>query len=280
MRKIFNILCTSSAFMICCVYGMLTDFKELPDANYIFPPAEHSQFELWSPLQIEDFINTNPYVLKELTLKDVYIAFTSGIQLPTEWLRDKVLVHILNGVLDEKQISSALSKYDSEDAFAFFSLAMVCKYFLDMPPKENLDLDFGDGDESIIRDRILNIYLNGEAPVQKMQRFFDDIIYRYGGWRSQYIREEVHNRIISIFKNATSAIRDKTEQQADRMKAVSELLLCLDLKNNPEDIDKLPEEQKNSLLENLDKLNDFFERKGCCYDIIVGETHLKKSKRY
>lgn len=282
MRKFFNILCTSGALMSCCVYGMQSTIhfekSELPDANYIFPLEEHSQFEYWSPMQIEDYINTNPDVLKELTLKDIYIALTSVIWCPIEWHSDnKVLVRILDGVLDEKQISSALSKYNYHDAFAFFSLAMVCKCFLDMPPKENPDLDFDDGDESIIRDHILNTYLNDEAPVQKMQRFFDDIIYRYGGWYSHSIRGEVHNRIISIFKNATSAICDKTELQADRMKAISELLLCLDLKNNPEDVDKLPEEQKNSLLEKLDEFNNFLEKHDC-YNISYAETDLNKIK--
>lgn len=188
MKKFFNALCISGALMSCSVYGMNPERSVLLDGNQILPPVQHGQFEHWSPLQMEDFINTNPGVLNKLPLVDIYTALTSGVQLPKEWTIESVLAHVLSGVLKPEEVKSALSEYCGYEAWAFFSLAMMYQQFLNMPPKDDQNLDPNEGDERIIRDHILNTYLRNKAPVQKMCDFFTDLCQRYGGVNALNVR--------------------------------------------------------------------------------------------
>lgn len=181
MKKFFNALCISGALMSCGVQGMNPERSVLFNGDQILPSVQPGQFKHCSRLQMEQIINTNPDVLNKLSLVDVYTTLTSGVQLPKEWTIERVLAHVLSGVLTPEEVKSALSEYCGYEACAFFSLAMIYQQFLNMPPKDDQNLDPNEGDERIIRDHILNTYLRNKAPVQKMCDFFIDLCKRYGG---------------------------------------------------------------------------------------------------
>lgn len=198
MKKFFNVLCMSSALLSCCSYGMRINPERVAlfDADKIFPQeAISSRFENLSKDGIQQEINTNPGILNELSLDDTYKVLTSNVQLPGTWSVENVLAHVLNDVLTPEEVRSILSNYSSCDAWAFFSLAMIYKQFLILPPKENQNLGPNDGDERIIRVHILNTYLRFADKIsqkdfrQRMQIFFRSTFLRYGNAKAEKLRE-------------------------------------------------------------------------------------------
>lgn len=220
MKKFFNALCISGALMSCGVQGMNPERSVLLDGNQILPPVQHGQFEHWSPLQMGDFINTNQGVLNKLPPVDVYTALTSGVPLPKGWTIERVLAHVLSGVLKPEEVKSALSEYCGYEACAFFSLAMIYQQFLNMPPKDDQNLDPNEGDERIIRDHILNTYLRNKAPVQKMCDFFTDLCQRYGGVSALNVRCSIIDLFGKNFGDLTAENQKKISPITSKISSV------------------------------------------------------------